>query len=103
MTSKRKSVGVSRRRFGALMAASGAAVPALVGQQNQAPPAPGNFQRSLVPESQPFAGKLEFRRKPVASLAEPFPMPQVRLLPGSVYHDAQEWNRGYMARLEADR
>ena len=30
-------------------------------------------------------------------------MTQVRLLPGSVYHDAQEWNRGYMARLAADR
>jgi DUF1680 family protein len=30
-------------------------------------------------------------------------MGQVRLLPGSVYHDAQEWNRGYMSRLAADR
>jgi DUF1680 family protein len=30
-------------------------------------------------------------------------MPQVRLLPNSVYHDAQEWNRGYMERLTADR
>src|SRR5262249_6265753 len=34
---------------------------------------------------------------------EPFPMRQVRLLPGSVYHDAHNWNRGYMSRLEADR
>jgi hypothetical protein len=30
-------------------------------------------------------------------------MQQVRLLPNSVYADAQEWNRGYMSRLEADR
>lgn len=30
-------------------------------------------------------------------------MTQVRLLPNSIYHDAQEWNRGYMGRLAADR
>jgi len=30
-------------------------------------------------------------------------MTEVRLLPNSVYHDAQEWNRAYMARLAADR
>lgn len=30
-------------------------------------------------------------------------MAQVRLLPNSIYYDAQEWNRGYMARLGADR
>jgi DUF1680 family protein len=30
-------------------------------------------------------------------------MTQVRLLPGTVFHDAQEWNRGYMSRLAADR
>jgi DUF1680 family protein len=30
-------------------------------------------------------------------------MTQVRLLPGSMFHDAQEWNRGYMSRLTADR
>ena len=30
-------------------------------------------------------------------------MAQVRLLPGSVYFNAQEWNRAYMARLAADR
>jgi hypothetical protein len=28
---------------------------------------------------------------------------QVRLLPGTVFHDAQEWNRGYMARLPPER
>ena len=30
-------------------------------------------------------------------------MSQVRLLPVGVFHEAQEWNRGYMARLAADR
>ena len=30
-------------------------------------------------------------------------MSQVRLLTNNVYFDSQEWNRGYMARLEADR
>jgi DUF1680 family protein len=30
-------------------------------------------------------------------------MSDVRLLAKSVFHDAQEWNRGYMARLGADR
>jgi len=30
-------------------------------------------------------------------------MSQVRLLPGTVFHDAQEWNRGYMARLAPER
>jgi DUF1680 family protein len=30
-------------------------------------------------------------------------MSQVRLLPNNVYFDSQEWNRGYMARLPADR
>ena len=33
----------------------------------------------------------------------PFSMAQVRLLPNSVYHDSQEWNRGYMSRLSAER
>src|SRR5262249_3430483 len=47
--------------------------------------------------------KLEFRRQHVTPKAEPFPMSRVRLFPGSAYHDAQEWNRGYMARLTADR
>ena len=30
-------------------------------------------------------------------------MTQVRLLPNSVYHDHQEWNRAYMQRLDPDR
>src|ERR1019366_9377712 len=94
---------LSRRTFGALLAATGPAAGALAAQQNPAPPAPGNFRRPLAPETPAFEGTLEFTRKNVAPRAEPFPMPQVRLLPNSVYHDAQEWNRGYMERLAADR
>jgi DUF1680 family protein len=66
-------------------------------------PAPGNFRRPLVQDTPPFEGTLEFRRQDLGLKAEPFPMAQVRLLPTSRYHDAQEWNRGYMARLSADR
>jgi DUF1680 family protein len=99
---------LSRRGFGALLAASGSMVPALMAQQgpaqqNAAPPAPGNFRRPLAPDTPAFEGTLEFTRKDVAPKAEPFPMTQVRLLPNSIYADAQEWNRGYMARLAADR
>ena len=94
---------LSRRTFGTLLAATGPAAAALSAQQNQAPPAPGNFRRPLAPETPAFEGPLEFTRRNVSPRAEPFPMPQVRLLPGSVYHDAQEWNRGYMERLAEDR
>jgi DUF1680 family protein len=93
---------VTRRHFTALLTASAAA-----SQQSPSadPPrqAPGNFNRPLVPDTPPFEGKLEFTANHIPAKARPFPMTQVRLLPGSVYHDAQEWNRGYMERLAADR
>jgi DUF1680 family protein len=109
MSNSSKSHHVSRRNFGAILAASGAAVPALVAQvnspqQNPAPPTtPEAPRRPLVPDTPPFEGKLDFTRNVVSLKAEPFPMTQVRLLPGSIYYNAQEWNRGYMARLAADR
>ena len=85
------------------------AVPALLAQQqNPAAPAaapnPNTNQqrRGTAPEVPPFEAPIEFTRKDVAPKVKPFPMTQVRLLPG-VYHDAQEWNRGYMSRLPADR
>jgi DUF1680 family protein len=68
-------------------------------QPDGTPPA----QRRLVPEAPRFETNLEFALKPIATRAVPFPMTQVRLLPNSLYHDAQEWNRGYMARRDADR
>jgi DUF1680 family protein len=93
----------------ASVAGMSAAAPLLAQQNSQTPPpnpdrpAPGNFRRPLVPDVPPFDGPLAFTRKNISPGAEPFPMAQVRLLPGSVYHDSQEWNRGYMARLSADR
>ena len=74
---------ITRRGFGTLLAASAAGA-----QQSGNRPAPGTWTRPLVPETPAFSGPLEFTRKPVAPKAEPFPMTQVRLLPGSVYHDA---------------
>jgi DUF1680 family protein len=59
--------------------------------------------RPLLSAAPAFAGPLSFARRAVPPRVEPFPLAQVRLLPGSVFHDAQEWNRGYMARLPADR
>src|SRR5215510_16402664 len=98
---------LTRRRFGIL--AAGAAATALRAQEAQQPNAPstrlapGSFQRPLVPDTPPFDGSLEFTRRDVAPRAQPIPMSQVGLLPNNVYFDSQEWNRGYMARLSADR
>jgi DUF1680 family protein len=94
---------LSRRRFGALLAATAPAASALAAQQNQAPAAPGNFRRPLAADTPAFEGTLEFTRNNVSPKAEPFPMHQVQLLPNSIFYDAQEWNRGYMERLTADR
>ena len=99
---------LSRRQFG-VMVAAGAAATALVGQEVQQPNAastrlaPGSFRQPLVPDTPAFDGPLEFTRRDVAPKVQPFPMSQVRLLPNNVYFDSQEWNRGYMARLPADR
>src|SRR5215468_3650154 len=89
----------SRRGFVALAAAA-----PLAAQQtppaetvNQQPRRPG-----LAPEVPPFDTMPEFARKDAPKKVEPFPLTQVRVT-GGVYKDAQEWNRGYMARLGADR
>ena len=107
MSAPNESTGFSRRFFSTAIA-SGVAVPALMAQQN--PPAPAaapnpntnQQRRGTAPEVAPFDGQIEFSRKDIALKATPFPMTQVRLLP-SVYLDAQDWNRGYMGRLNADR
>ncbi len=99
--------GVSRRSFGAALAASGASL--LIAQQN--PPAtpaaaqPATQRRGTMPEIPPFNDPerpIEFKRSDVPLKVRPFPLHRVRLLAGP-YHDAQEWNRGYMARLPVDR
>lgn len=104
--SNRQNSRLSRRTFGATIA-SAAAIPAAIAQQPTQPaaaPNPNTSQqrRGTAPEVPPFDGKIEFVRKDVGPKVTPFPMTQVRLLPG-IYRDAQEWNRGYMARLNADR
>jgi DUF1680 family protein len=105
----KRSPRMTRRSFAGAVTATGAAVSALAQKTPEtqpAPssrPAPGNFRRSLVPDTPPFEGKIEFRRSDVPLKAESFPMGQVKLLAPSPYTDSQEWNRGYMARLEADR
>src|SRR5215471_3882863 len=107
MSDQTKASTLTRRRFGVL--AAGSAVTALVPQDVLRPNAPstrlapGSFQRPLVPDTPAFNGPLEFTRRDVAPRVQPFAMSQVRLLPNNVYFDSQEWNRGYMARLEADR
>ncbi|HKE28674.1 MAG TPA: beta-L-arabinofuranosidase domain-containing protein [Bryobacteraceae bacterium] len=97
-----RASGITRRTF----SATAAAAPALaqVAQPNSGIPAAAAPQnRVLVPDNAPFDAPLRFTTHHVGARSEPFPMGQVRLLPGSVYADARDWNRGYIMRLEADR
>ncbi len=102
---------LTRRDFAVLLPVALNTAPALTAEQRartlqsqESPrPAPGSWQRPLAPDTPAFDGHLEFRREDVALRAAPFPMSQVRLLPNSIYYDSQEWNRGYMRRLSADR
>src|ERR1700758_959490 len=115
MKNKPRTNRLSRRDFAAIVANAAMAAPALCVEQSappapggnspspQARPAPGNFQRPIAPDTPAFEEPLMVTRKDIQCRAEPFQMTQVRLLPGSVYYNAQEWNRGYMARLAADR
>ena len=115
MENEPRTNALTRRNFAAMLAASGTAIPAIAAKQTgkageqgaqtppQGRPAPGNFRRPMAPDTPAFEETLTFTRRDISFKAEPFPMHQVRLLPGSVYHDAQEWNRGYMSRLAADR
>ena len=111
MSEQKKTERVTRRGFGAIVAAAGAAIPVLEAQQTPtqtpAPAGAPNPNTSMrrpgpPPEIPPFEAPIEFTRKDVTAKVEPFPMTQVKLLP-SVYTEAAEWNRGYMSRLAADR
>ena len=108
MSDQKNANTLTRRRFGVL-AAAGAAATALAAQDIQhrdassTRPALRSVQRPLVPDTPEFDGPLEFARLDVAPKVQPFPMSRVRLLPNNVYFDSREWNRGYMARLAADR
>ncbi len=72
---------LTRRAFGALLAAGAAA---------------------LAADEPPFGETLEFTRRDVPAKIQPFPMAQVRLLAGP-FLEAQQWNQSYMARLDAAR
>jgi DUF1680 family protein len=85
----------SRRQFGAA-AAGAAAIPAVLAPPSQAQPS------TPIPDKLPFDGPIEYAGAAVKPKAEPFPMTQVRITGGPL-HDAQDWNRGYMSRLAADR
>lgn len=85
---------MTRRNFATLLAASGAAL----AQEATAPPQ----RRGTIPEVPPFQEPLSFTKSPVPPKVDPFPMSQVRVLAGEC-KDAQEWNRGYLNRLPADR
>jgi DUF1680 family protein len=95
---------LTRREFTGVVCAA-TTLPALGAAQTGVPPQPDYVPppRPLVADEPPFAGPLEFARTHIAAKVEPFPLTSVRLLPNNVFHDAQEWNRGYMARLAADR
>ena len=90
--------GISRRSLAGIFAA-GAAAPALLAQE-QAAPAPR--RAGPPPEVPPFQATIEFTRRDAPPKVQPFPLTQVKLLPG-IFADAAEWNRGYMSRLPADR
>ena len=111
---------LDRRQFASLLAGAGALAPALLGQEavhepagQKPPPPPQNEpargapntsqqRRGTLPEMPPFEETITFTRYEVAPNVRPFPMAQVRVL-GGPYKLAQEWNLGYMHRLEADR
>jgi DUF1680 family protein len=95
---------LSRRGFAAALATG----PLLAQQPAAAPtpapqaPAANQQRRGTIPEVAPFEKPIEFTRRDFARKIQPFPMSQVKLLPGP-FVEAREWNRGYLQRLDADR
>jgi uncharacterized protein len=100
---------LSRRIFGGALAGAAAAAPLAGQQQPAAAPNPNTSVQQQQqrrtgpqPEVEPFAGPIEFTRKSAPAKVQPFDMTQVRVT-GGIYKEAEEWNRGYMSRLPADR
>jgi DUF1680 family protein len=99
---------LSRRAFGAFAAAA----PAALAQQQTANPGNAPNPNTAIQQEQrrperppdvlPFDRPVDYHRADVAPAVEPFPMRQVKVT-GGVYKDAEEWNRGYLQRLGADR
>lgn len=96
---------LTRRGFGAVVAAT-----PLLAQQEPVPEAPTGVppqtiriqRNATTADVPPFQQPVLFARKDAPVRVQPFPMKQVRLLPGP-FADAQEWNRTYLHRLRADR
>jgi len=88
---------MNRRRFATLITSAAVLRPEIRAQDPTAP------SRGPAPEVPPFQAPIDFKRSDVSPRVTPFPMSQVRLLPGSPFADAAEWNRGYMDRLPAAR
>lgn len=99
MSQQDESTSLSRRGFSALLAAGGMAA---AEAQSTPPNTSAPRRREPRPEVEPFAGSLEFTRRLQTAKVEPFPMSQVRVTGGPA-KDAEDWNRGYMSRLGADR
>lgn len=113
MNDSQSGNGIGRRKFGAMLAGAGVLAPGILAQQSPPPPqnepsraAPNpntsHQRRGTMPEIPPFQGTITFTRVDVSPRVRPFAMTEVRVL-GGPYRDAQEWNRGYLHRLEADR
>ncbi len=91
---------LSRRSFGGFVAGATALA---AQQQPAAVPNTGAARRNgPPPEVAPFDAPLAFTRHEVPLKVKPFAMTEVRVT-GGVFRDAEEWNRGYMSRLNADR
>ena len=86
----------------ALLAQQSATAPAAANPQSavQDPPPPG--KRPPIHEEPPSAEPLAFQRRDAARRVKPFPISQVRLLPGP-FQQSSEWNRAYMNWLGVDR
>ncbi len=103
---------LSRRAFGALAAAAPAAAFVQQSAQQQSGNAPNPNTAAQMEQQMrrpprpadvpPFDLPIEFHRADLPLKAEPFPMGQVKVT-GGIYKDAEEWNRGYLSRLSADR
>jgi DUF1680 family protein len=65
------------------------------------PDAPG-VQSGTLPEELPFGPTIEFARRDAGVRVKPFPMTDVRLLPG-VFLEAQEANRAFLLAQSTDR
>lgn len=98
-----------RRHFLTTLTTTAAASPVLAAQQTAPPANPNTIpqdtstqHRGTAPEIPPFEGALAFQRNLAVPRVKPFPMAQVRLLAGP-FKVSEEWNRGYLTRLSAER